>query len=108
MALIGLANAMTTSLSFPLYTDLMPRHRLGEFTGFAAFITSLSQALGAVLVGGFVDLTGSYRIVFVTAGLLIAVSLVLLQRVHPEEVFPEGPEGLLAYPERPFEGSSLA
>ena len=83
--LVGAANAVTTTLSFPLFTEMMPRERIGEFTGFSALVVSLSQAVGAALVGAYVDLMGDYRMAFVAAGLLIGVGFFLLQRVHPEK-----------------------
>lgn len=84
MALIGAANAVTTTLSFPLFTDLMPQERVAEFTGLSALVTSLSQAVGAGLVGAFIDLTHNYRTVFVAAAVLIGLSCWILQTVRPE------------------------
>lgn len=84
MALVGVANAVTTTLSFPLFTDLMPSGRIAEFTGFSALVSSLAEAVGAGAVGAFVDLTDNFRAVFIVTGILIAISFLLLQRVHPE------------------------
>lgn len=84
MALVGIPNAMATTLSLPLFVDLMPSHRIGEFVGFAAVVTSLSEAVGAGLIGAFVDLTGNYRVVFIATGILIGISYLILQTVRPE------------------------
>jgi Na+/melibiose symporter-like transporter len=84
MVAVGIPNAIVISLSFPLFTDLMPRGRIAEFTGFSALVTSFSEAVGAGLVGGFVDLTGNFRFVFVATGLLFLASFFVLRTVHPE------------------------
>ena len=90
MALIGLPNAITTTLSLPLFVDLMPRARLGEFVGLAALVTSLAEAVGAGMLGAVVDLTDNYRAVFVGAAALIGLSWLLLLTVRPERVRPDG------------------
>lgn len=84
MALVGAFNALTTVLAFPLLTDLLPKERVGELVGVGSLIWSLAQPLGATAAGLTVDLTGSYRSVFILAGLMVLGSFLLLQTVRPE------------------------
>lgn len=86
MACLGLANAVTISLAFPLLADLMPADRKGEFMGLGSLVWSLAQPLGSTWAGFMVDFSGSFRTVFVVAAVLIGVSFLGLQRVHPERV----------------------
>lgn len=88
MALVGTANAVIASLAFPLLTDLMPSDRKGEFTGLGSLVWSLAQPIGSTLAGLTVDLTGSFRTVFLVAGLAIALSVLGLQTVHPPARLP--------------------
>jgi len=84
MACLGACNATVTALLFPLLTDLMPVDRRGELTGVGSLVWSLAQPVGSFTAGLFIDATGTYRAVFVVAGLLIAVSFVLLRTVRVE------------------------
>ncbi|MFH1485152.1 MAG: MFS transporter [Chloroflexota bacterium] len=86
MVLVGAFNALTTVLAFPLLTDLIPKERAGELVGLGSLVWSLAQPLGATLAGLSVDLTGTYRSVFIFAGLMVLVSFLLLQMVRPERV----------------------
>lgn len=89
MALVGVPNAVATTLGFPLFVDLMPSSRVGEFTGFSALVMSLPEAVGAALMGAFIDVLGSYRAVFIATSILIAASFLVLQTVHPERALIE-------------------
>ncbi len=82
MACIGACNSVTTALVMPLLADLIPQHRAGEFTGLGSLVWSIAQPIGAVAAGAFIDLSGTYRAVFVVAGLLFLVSAILLQTVR--------------------------
>jgi Na+/melibiose symporter-like transporter len=81
MACLGACNAAGTALLFPLLADLMPTDRRGELTGVGSLVWSLAQPVGSFTAGVFIDATGTYRAVFVVAGLLFAASFVLLRTV---------------------------
>lgn len=84
MSLVGVANAITSALAFPLLADLIPRHRAGEFTGIGQLVWSLAQPIGAMGAGAIADLTGTLRGAFVAGGLSMLLAFVILLRVHPE------------------------
>lgn len=84
MALIGVANAITTALFAPLLADIIPRERAGEFTGLGALVWSLSQPLGAVAAGSMADATGTLRWAFAAGGLAMLVGFAIMLTVHPE------------------------
>jgi Na+/melibiose symporter-like transporter len=91
LVVTGAANALCTSLLFPMLADLMPRERAGEFTGLGSAVWELAQPLGAMLGGAAADLTGSLRTTLVAAGLLTLVAALLLTRVrstNPESRVP--------------------
>jgi len=90
MALLGVGNAMVTTLGFPLLTDLMPPDRRGEFTGLGSLVWSLSQPLGSTAAGLTVDLTGSYRSFFFLTSLMVFASFLWLQTVRPERALAGG------------------
>lgn len=88
MSIIGLANAITTALIFPLLADLMPPERAGEFTGLGSLVWSLAQPIGAVAAGAMADAMGTLRGAFLAGGLFVLVAFALLLTVHPERVQP--------------------
>ena len=62
----------------------MPIDRRGELTGVGSLVWSLAQPVGSFTAGLFIDATGTYRAVFIVAGLLMAVSFFLLRTVRAE------------------------
>lgn len=84
MSIIGVANAITTTVTFPLLADLIPRMRAGEFTGIGSLVWSLAQPIGAVAAGSIADATGTIRGAFAAGGLAMLIAFFLLLRVHPE------------------------
>lgn len=88
MSIIGLANAITTALIFPLLADLMPPERAGEFTGLGSLVWSLAQPVGAVAAGAMADAMGTLRGAFLAGGLSVLVAFALLLSVHAERVQP--------------------
>jgi Na+/melibiose symporter-like transporter len=88
MSIIGLGNAITTALIFPLLADLMPPERAGEFTGLGSLVWSLAQPIGAVAAGAMADAMGTLRGAFLAGGLSVLVAFALLLTVHPERVPP--------------------
>lgn len=84
MALFGAVNSMAQAMVYPLLCDLMPRGRLGEFTGLGTMVWSLAQPVGSTAAGLAIDVTGSYRTVFVVSSIMIFISYLLLLTVRPE------------------------
>ena len=85
MTTVGVANAITTALIFPLFTDMIPPARAGEFTGIGSFVASIAQPLGAVAAGAIVDATGSMRSAFSAGGVAMLVAFVLLLTVKASD-----------------------
>ncbi len=84
MGIVGLANAITTALVFPLLADLMPGERAGEFTGLGAMVWSLSQTVGALGAGAVADATGTLRGAYAMGGLAMLAGFAVLLTVRPE------------------------
>lgn len=78
MSAVGVANAITNALVFPLLADLIPKHRAGEFTGVGSMVWSLSQTIGALGAGAMADLLGSLRGAFALGGLFMLVGFALM------------------------------
>jgi Na+/melibiose symporter-like transporter len=81
MLIIGIANAITTTLLIPLLMDLIPETRAGELTGVGSLVASLAQPIGAVIAGGAADLAGTLRWAFFIGGAAMLLSLVILLSV---------------------------
>jgi maltose/moltooligosaccharide transporter len=81
MVLVGLGNGSMTALHVPLLADLVPRARAGAFMGFASMIWSVAQPVGSLLAGLLVDFSGSYRGVFLFAGLGMFAALLVLRPI---------------------------
>ncbi len=82
MSLVGIANAVTTSLTFPLLTDLIPASRAATFTGIGQAVWSLAQPVGAVVAGLMADQTGTLRGAFAAGGAAMAVAGALVMFVR--------------------------
>lgn len=90
LTICGGANAAMAQIN-PMLTDLVPRKRMAEFVGLGSAVFSFAQPLGSVLAGGVVMLATlavggeeAYRWAFITAGLMVLTSGLLLRTVHPE------------------------
>ena len=90
MALLGIASACTSVL-IPLLTDLVPAEKYAEVVGIASALWSFAQPVGSVVAGLVVNATSAslglgtaYRLVFLLAGVMIVASVIMLQRVRPE------------------------
>ena len=82
MSTVGVANAITTALIFPLFADMIPPTRVGEFTGIGSFVASIAQPLGAVAAGAMVDATGNMRNAFSAGGVAMLIAFALLLTVE--------------------------
>lgn len=81
MVLVGLGNAAPTALHLSLLADLVPKNRAGAFMGYANMLWSVAQPVGAFVAGILVDVTLSYRGVFVMAAVCMVVASVVMSRV---------------------------
>jgi MFS family permease len=86
IVLVGIGNTIPYVLNYPMLADLIPKDRAGEFTGLGSMLWSLCQPVGALLGGALADVSGGYRATFIFAGVMMLVSLALLQTVHPPAV----------------------
>ena len=84
MAMVGVANAITTALIFPLLADLIPGDRAGELTGVGAMVWSVSQTLGALGAGAMADATGTLRGAFALGGAFMLVAFAILLTVRTD------------------------
>lgn len=89
MAVIGIANAITGALIFPLLTDMIPPSRAGEFTGIGSFVGSVAQPIGALAAGATADVTGTLRGAFSAGGLAMLVAFAILLTVRSEAISNE-------------------
>ncbi|MEO6457834.1 MAG: MFS transporter [Chloroflexia bacterium] len=81
MVLVGLGNAAPTALHIPLLADFVAKERAGALMGFSNMIWSVAQPVGSFLAGSLVDVSGSYRGVFIFAGVCMAISALVMTRV---------------------------
>ncbi|MDQ4077883.1 MAG: MFS transporter [Chloroflexota bacterium] len=84
LLLLG-AGAMMTVVTvniLPLLFDNAPEGQIGAYTGLYYLFGSIASILGPPLGGLLVDLTGSYRTIFVFAPLWVALGLLLLWMVR--------------------------
>jgi MFS family permease len=81
MLLVGLGNAAPTALHIPLLADFVPEERAGALMGFANMIWSVAQPVGSLLAGLLVDVSGSYRGIFIFAAVCMALSAIVMTKV---------------------------
>lgn len=83
MAVIGIGNGALTALIVPLLVDLVPPERAAEMTGLGSGVWSLAQPVGALVAGVIIQLSAeNYRLSFVGAAVLVAVSFAVLLTVR--------------------------
>jgi MFS transporter, ACS family, hexuronate transporter len=86
VALIGLAAAAHQAFSATLYTipsDLLPRSAVASVSGIGGMMGAAGGMLFSRVVGHVLQLTGSYRILFMVAGSVYLVALLLIQVLSP-------------------------
>ncbi len=81
LVIAGLGNAATTVLAYPLLTQLVPKDKLGVFTGLNASFNSIAIPLSVLVSGSLIDLYG-YRSIFFLLGIALILALVILQTVQ--------------------------
>lgn len=83
MAVIGIGNGALTALIVPMLVDLVPPARAAEMTGLGSGVWSLAQPIGALIAGVIIQLSAeNYRLSFVGAAVLVAISFALLLTVR--------------------------
>ncbi len=84
LLLLGAGAAMTvvTVNILPLLFDLAPAEQMGGYTGLYYLFGSIASITGPPLGGLLVDVTGTYRTIFVFASLWVGVGLFLLWQVR--------------------------
>lgn len=85
LALAGAAGVLEMAAGGPLFMDLMPDERRGEFTGVNLVLQNILRAVGALAGGALFAWTGSYRGVFPIAAICFALSALVLAR-SPREL----------------------
>jgi MFS family permease len=82
IVLVGLGNSVPTALHLPLLADLVPRAGAGTLMGLSSMVWSVAQPAGSYLSGVMIDNTGSYRGVFIFAGICMFGAFLILRLVE--------------------------
>jgi maltose/moltooligosaccharide transporter len=80
----GAAWAAVNINAYPVICDSAPIGRLGRFTGYYYFFSMLAQTLSPPANGILIDLSGSYKTIFVTAAVFF-LAAVLMTKFLPEK-----------------------
>ncbi len=86
VALVGLAAAAHQGFSANLYTlvsDTLPRRAVASVTGFGGMAGSVGGMLIATATGWILQLTGSYRLIFLIAGTTYLAALLVIHLLNP-------------------------
>ncbi len=78
---LGIGNAATTVLFFPLLTDLVPASRVGEFAGLSAFAETGGVVFSVLLAGELINLNPfglHYRMIFMVTGLCLLLGFLAM------------------------------
>lgn len=87
VALVGLATASHQGWSanlFTLATDLFPRHAVASIVGMGGFGGAVGGMLISTFTGFLLQLTGSYVPVFVIAGSVYLIALLVIHLLTPD------------------------
>ncbi len=85
LVVVGLGNAASTVLIYPILTELVPAERIGEFTGLSAIVQNVAIPLSVLVAGGLINLNLGglgYRSIFLLTGGFVLASLLMLQTVR--------------------------
>jgi maltose/moltooligosaccharide transporter len=78
---LGIGNAATTVLFFPLLTDLVPPTRVGEFAGLSAFAETGGVVFSVLLAGELINLNPMglhYRVIFIVTGVCLVLGFLAI------------------------------
>jgi maltose/moltooligosaccharide transporter len=81
----GASLTVITVNALPMLLDMAPEGQIGSFTGLYYLFGSIASILGPPLGGLLVDVTGSYRSIFVFAPFWVVLGLALMWRVREPE-----------------------
>lgn len=82
--LVGIPLAGIIGVGYAFFLDLIPKDRTAEFVGFFSIAAGIPLFLGPLLGGMLIDTVG-YRAIFVAGPILIALSLIIFQFIHPPQ-----------------------
>jgi maltose/moltooligosaccharide transporter len=97
---LGIGNAATTVLFFPLLTDLVPASRVGEFAGLSAFAETGGVVFSVLLAGELINLNPMglhYRVIFIVTGVCLLLGFLAILFVKAKVLQPT-PEALETAP----------
>ena len=86
MLAAGIGFGLVSTLAFPLYSSLIPEGESGGYTALFFSVRSISTTIALPVAGLTVDLTGSYRSLFILGGaatLLALIPLANLRGIRP-------------------------
>ena len=86
LGVAGIGGALVLVNILPLVFDLGEDAQFGACTGLAAVPVQAAAVLGPSVAGLVVDVTGSQRMLFVVAAMIVGTAWLLLQRVHVDTV----------------------
>jgi membrane-associated phospholipid phosphatase/predicted MFS family arabinose efflux permease len=78
----GIGFGLVSTLAFPLFSSLIPEGEAGGYTALFFSVRSISTTIALPAAGWTVDLTGSYRSLFILGGLATLLALVPLVDLH--------------------------
>ena len=85
IALAAFAHQGWASNVFTLVSDFYPKSSVGSMTGLAGFAGSIGGILASVFVGQVLQLTGSYFLIFMIAGLAYILAWTVLKLTLPRQ-----------------------
>jgi len=86
VAVIGLATAAHQAFSANLYTlpsDMFPRAAVGSVSGIGGTAGAIGGMLMSIFIGLVLAVTGTYTLVFIVAGTIYFVALVIIHWLSP-------------------------
>ena len=85
ISLAAFAHQGWASNVFTLVSDFYPKGAIGSMTGLAGFTGSIGGILAAIFVGQVLQITSSYLLIFLIAGLSYMVAWIVLQICLPRK-----------------------
>ena len=82
LLIAGIGFGLVTTLGYPLYSSFVPDEEAGAYTALFFSARAVASTIALPVAGWSVDLSGSYRALFVLSALATLASLVPLARVR--------------------------
>jgi MFS transporter, ACS family, hexuronate transporter len=92
VALLGLATAAHQGWSanlFTLVSDMFPRRAVASVVGFGGMCGAISGAMISTIAGYILQVTGSYMLLFVMAGSMYLIALLVIHLLVPKMESPK-------------------